>query len=215
MKTRIILSSLALLLMQGLSAQVEVGLTIAPSASTFHAKGQDYSSYYMYPVNFGVTIKKSWGAFNLSSGITHLTQGLKTEGERVTTAEPDGTGEFYTHYDKFRTVAIPLLIGYKVFDKKSTSVHGGFGLYTGYIYSQKSEQDGRTMNLDWFDDLYLGVNVGVTVRQQISDQLSIELRPNYLHQIRKDLPKSTNAWTLRMKTWALGIGVCYQFGKEE
>jgi len=214
------------------NAQFEVGLTGIPSISTFHAKGQDLSETYIYPLNYGLSVNYHLDRFMFSSGVLHFTQGRKFELEETSTNNPEGTGEFYDVYFRARSLMVPLLAHYKFIQGSNSSLFGGIGIYTGYIYSQEQENTsipedwqpdpsvnysypvGRFTEQDIFSDLYFGLNIGIGWNQKISDNLSLQLRPNFLYQLREEQPKSTNAWTNRMMTWALDFGIYYRLEKK-
>ena len=234
LKMRKTITILALILTMTISvnAQFDLGLTGIPSLSTFHVKDQDLSDTYIYPVNYGLSLNYHFDRFMFSSGVLHFTQGRKFEFEKTSTNNPEGTGEYYDVYFRARSIMIPLLANYKFIETSKSTFFAGTGIYTGYIYSQKWEDTsipedwkpdpsvnypypvGRFTEQDAFNDFYFGLNIGIGWNQKISENLSLQLRPNFLYQLREDQPKSTNAWTNRMMTWALDFGIYYRLEKK-
>jgi hypothetical protein len=71
----------------------------------------------------------------------------------------------------------------------------------------------RFLDVDIFNEFYLGMNAGIGLKQTIFDKFSVQLRPNLLYQIRKKLkPVEKYAWTNRLMSYSLDVGVFYRFG---
>lgn len=231
MKNPALIIILILTINVSINAQFEAGPTGIPSISTFYAKGQDLSDAYIYPLNYGLSVSYNVGRFMFSSGMLHFTQGQKFEVEETSTNNPDGTGEYHDVYFRAKSITIPLLANYKFIERPKSSLFAGIGFYPGYFYSQEQENTAypenwqpdplvkypfpvaRFTEQEIFSDFYLGLNLGIGWRQEFADKLILQLRPNFLYQLREEQPKSTNAWTPRMMTWALDVGIYYQLGK--
>lgn len=210
---------LALILITTISvkAQFDFGLTGIPSLSRFHIEDQDLSDTYIYPVSYGLSVNYHHNRFMFSSGILHMTQGRKFKFEETTVNNPEGTGEYYDVYFRARSIMVPLLANYKFIESSKSTFFAGTGLYTGYIYSEEWEDHsvlGELTEQDVFNEFYIGLNIGIGLNQQISDNLSLQIRPNFLYQLREKQPESTNAWTNRMMTWALDVGIYYRLEKK-
>ena len=107
----------------------------------------------------------------------------------------------------------------------------GAGIWVGYIYSQQQENTSipddyqpdttiistqpltRFTDVDIVDDFYWGVNVGIGLKHYFTKKFSLKVRPNFLFQLRKELPSDTNAWTNRLMTFSIDIGFYYSIGK--
>jgi hypothetical protein len=207
-------------------AQTEIGALISPSASNAHTGTSMASPQYIFPFNYGIKISHTHKRFVFSTGLLHLTQGMKYEIE-ARNENNVRTGENFDLITRAKAITIPINIDFNFISTSKTNVFAGVGLYTGYIYSQQQENTGfpkywapdpnitypdppqRFVDVQTFDPLYFGINAGVGIKQQLTDKLSLQARPNFLFQLREELPEASFAWTNRLMTFSLDVGVFY------
>lgn len=228
MKNRILFAALFLITAFAANAQLGLGASVSPSISTFHTGDQSLSGTYTYPVNFGVKVSYRHQRWFFTTGLLHVTQGSKYEFLKTSEDNPEGWGEFFDVFIRARALMLPLNANYILLERGRHSFMGGAGLYTGWVYSQKqedtSEPEGAQRDpgvnytysqnwdgeLDVFDKLYWGLNIGLAWRYELTDCFNLQLRPNFLYQLREDQPSSTNARTNRMMSYAVDVGFFYQ-----
>ncbi len=212
-----------------LNAQTEIGALISPSASNAHTGTSIASPQYIYPVNYGIKISHTHKRFVFSTGLLHLTQGMKYEIE-ARNENNLRTGENFDLITRAKTITIPVNVDFNFISTSKTTVFAGVGFYTGYIYSQQQENTGfpkywapdpnitypdppqRFVDVQTFDVMYFGLNGGVGIKQQLTDKLSLQARPNFLFQLREELPEASFAWTNRLMTFSLDVGILYTLG---
>lgn len=208
-------------------AQTEVGIIVAPSATNFYTGNTSIENQYTFPVNFGLGLSHAYKRFTFSTGLLHFTQGMKFEvEERNENNLP--TGETFDIIIRAKAIIVPLNIDYNFVSKTKTKLFAGVGLSTGYIYSQQLENtafpndwmttDPNTTNPDppqrftdvqFFNDVYFGLNARVGIKHRLSDKFSLAIRPNLLLQLREELPEATYGWTNRMMSFSLDFGLYY------
>jgi hypothetical protein len=227
----ILLLGLINLLSWDLFAQtrVDAGLSISPAISYFNTSGKADHFRNIFALNYGfcASWKKRKAVF--STGIHHITQGAKFEFLQTTTDNPEGSGAYYDMIIRARTIMVPLNVDYIFKTINKTEVFAGFGLNLGYLYSQQQENTAipkgevpdpaiiyhypqeRVTDVDLFDSFYFGLNAGLGVRHFFNDKTSIQFRPNYLFQFRKDLPADQYAFTNRLRSLSLDFTLFYTF----
>lgn len=213
--------------------RIDIGLTAIPSLSTFNSGGQFKYYKYIHPFNYGLNTTFNKGKFIFSSGILHLTQGTKLEVSLTTSTNPQGTEGFFDVFIRIKAIAIPINADYILISKNKTEIFAGLGLYSGYIYSQQQENTSipenyqppsniiyaggppkRFTDLDIFDKYYFAGNAGIGVRRFLNDKWSFQFRPNFLFQIRENLPADKYAWTNRLMTFSFDVGLFYNIKAE-
>ncbi len=210
----------------------KVGLIGSPSVSNLHGRPDWNKTDNISSVNFGLKAYLSTGRWAFSTGILHLTQGASFEYEETSTANPEGTGEKFDVYFRARGITIPIGVDYIFWKNENTQLFGGAGIYLGDLYKQEEENTSipedfkpdplvtypygppsRFRESKWFDDFYAGANVGLGLNQKLSDRMSVQFRPNFLYQLRKSKSAEQAAWTNRLMSFALDVGVFYHLGR--
>ncbi len=215
---------------QAQKTHLDFGLLAIPSFSTINTEGHSVGFKYIYPFNFGVSVEYKLKKVLFSSGIIHFTQGAKFEVEITSPDHPEGGLGTFDVYWRAKGVMLPLNADY-IFSVKKTGFFCGAGIWVGYIYSQQQENTSipddyqpdttvistqpltRFTDVDIVDDFYWGVNVGIGLKHYFTKKFSLKVRPNFLFQLRKELPSDTNAWTNRLMTFSIDIGFYYSIGK--
>lgn len=208
-----------------------LGLIAIPTLSTINTQGSHDDYQFIFPFNYGVRVISQKGKFIFSSGLLNLTQGTKFKVLKTSASNPQGNGEYYDIIIRTKTIALPVNADYIFKSKNKREFFGGIGLFAGYMYSQREVNTSvpkdykpdstiisaypiqRFWDLEIFDDYYFGINAGLGVRQFLNDKLSFHFRPNFLFQLRKKLPPDKYAWTNRLMSFSLDIGLFYRFGK--
>ena len=213
-------------------SRIDFCLIAIPSFSTINTEGHSVGYKYIIPINYGLSVFYNKNKIIITTGISHITQGTKLKVESTTVNNPEaGIGNFDV-FIRAKTIAIPVVINYLIISKNKTEFFGGLGIYAGYIYSQQEENTSipqnyqppgniiyaggspkRFLNINIFDEIYYGVNVGVGLRQFLSKRISLQVRPNFLFQLRKELLHDTDKWTNRLMTYSFDIGISFSIGK--
>lgn len=209
--------------------RIDFGLAAIPTLSTMNTGGKAEHFNYILPFNYGLRTIFKKEKFAFSTGIIHLTQGAKFEALTTTASNPEGTGEYFDVFIRAKAVTVPLNVDYILKPNDKTEIFGGLGLYAGYIYSQQQENTStpkdyqpdstiisdypleRFTNLDIFSDYYFAINIGLGLRQLLNDKLSLQIRPKFLFQLRQKLPADQYAWTNRLMSFSLDIGLFFSF----
>lgn len=213
--------------------KMDAGIVFIPSITNIHAN-HDLEQYKsLFAMNYGLKASLVKEKFAFSTGLLHYTQGAQFQVEQSTVNIPEGTGEFFDVFIRIKAIMIPLSVDYLIKISEQTQLFAGLGLYTGYIYSQQMENTSipenyqpdpfftphypvqRFIDLDFFDDIYLGINAGLGVKYLISQKFNFQIRPNLLYQIRKKQPEEKYAWTNRLISYSIDVSIFYSFGSNQ
>ncbi len=229
MKTKSLISSLLVILSISLKAQLDLGITGMPTASAFHYENINPQKNSIYPVNFGLNVNYNYHKFTFSTGVLHLTQGVRFDLDNASEENRNGS-ETYDLFDRNRSVVLPLLVNYNILQGESYSFFAGTGLYMGYMYSQEQENTaypedwqpdptktyplsvGRFVENEIFDPFFVGINFGIGWTQKLTEKLIFQLRPNFLYHLRET--SANNPYGIRLMTWSLDIGFYYRLEKK-
>lgn len=214
-------------------SRYDYGLAAVPTYSTINTEGHVDGYKYISPLNYGIYIAYKKKKILISSGILKITQGTKFETEITTVDQPEGGTGTYDLFIRVKGIIIPLNFNY-VLTSNNTEISGGVGIYSGYIFSQQLENTSipkdyqppdnivyfgdppkRFVDLDWFDKYYLGINIGFGLQQYFCKKMSFIIRPNFLFQLRKELPRDEYVWTNRLMSFSLDVGLCYSIGRDK
>jgi len=143
---------------------------------------------YIKPLNYGVSVSYSVNNLLLSTGISHITQGVKYRDIEVAAEDlPEGGIGKYDMFLRVRGLMVPINIDY-LYTLNKISLIGGVGLYSGYIYHEQFENtsvsendEERFVNTQYFKKIYWGINIGLGLKYFINDKLHMQLRPNFLY----------------------------------
>lgn len=232
MKKIVIVAILICTIHLTVEAQYYLGFQISPAMSTFHHSNRHSSEFYIFPVSYGVTLDYKYNKFVFSTGLSNVIQGHGFEVMHSNSQFPGGTGEFYDVFIRVKTLMISQEINYSLFERPKSYFFVSVGLNPGYIYSQQIENTSlpldfssttspnytvipittteRVSDVEIFDNFYLGLNLGIGWRQHLSDRFQLQLRPNFLYQIRSDESRSLAPFTYRMMTFSLDMGVYFK-----
>jgi len=235
MKKYLLSSYIALigLLLQSLptSAQnkIEIGLLGAPSFSTINTGGKSKFYKYIHPFNYGLRVNYQMRKLFFSTGILRLTQGTKFKVEITTTDIPEGGISFCDFFLRTKGIILPINCDYIILKTDGILVFAGLGLYNGYIYSQQQEntsipedykQDPNLLTstpIKRFNDIeivnkyYCAFNMDIGLKIKLNKHFSFNFRPNFVYQLRKQLPTDKYAWTARLMSFSLDMGFYYSF----
>ncbi|OFX51837.1 MAG: hypothetical protein A2046_00740 [Bacteroidetes bacterium GWA2_30_7] len=228
----LILKLLLILIIAFPQSRLDFGLNVIPALSTINTEGHDIGFEFLKPINYGISVAYKKKKMLISTGILKITQGSKFQVEITTNELPEGGIGTYDNFIRIKSLIIPLNISY-VLTSKNTGFTGSIGIYSGYVYKQQLENTSiskdnqppsniiylngppkRFNDIDMFEKLYFGANIGIGLQQFISKKMSYIIRPNFLFQLRKELPREQYPWTYRLMSLSIDIGFYYSIGKE-
>ena len=91
MKTSSLIFSLLIIASTSLKAQLDLGITGMPTASAFHYENLNPQKNSIYPVNFGLNVNYIYQRLIFSTGILHLTQGVRFDLDIASEENPNGS----------------------------------------------------------------------------------------------------------------------------
>jgi hypothetical protein len=114
---------------------------------------------------------------------------------------------------KLRTkgIILPINCDYTILKTNGMLLYAGLGIYNGYIYSQKQITLSETNDIDIVNKYYCGFNADIGFKVKLSEHFNLDFRPNFIYQLRKELPSSKYLWTDRLMSFSLDIGLYYTF----
>jgi hypothetical protein len=224
LKGKVFLAFLFLALAFSARAQLSVGITGSPGMVNIHNQAIDHFEP-IFALHYGLNLAFQTRRWRFSTGLRHLTQGGKSEVLETSETNPQGSGETFDVYLRTRAIALPLEGNYHFIQKDKSSIFVGMGVYVGYFYAQRQENTNipkggnpntiinnpptRFTDVNLFEDLYLGLNLGLGWDRQLTEHLTLRVRPNFLYQLRTENKTSNNAGASRLMTYALEIGLSY------
>jgi hypothetical protein len=213
--------------------KIEIGLLGIPSFSTINTGGNTKFYKYIHPLNYGLRVNYQMRKLCFSSGILRLIQGTKFRTEITTTDIPEGGIGSFDFFLRAKGIILPINCDYIILKTDGISVFAGLGLYNGYIYSQQQEntsipkdykQDPNLLTstpIKRFNDIeivnkyYCGINMDIGLKVKLNKHFSFDFRPNFVYQLRKQLPADKYVWTNRLMSFSLDIGFYYSFKEKE
>lgn len=207
-------------------SRMDFGIKASPSISNFNTKGETDIYERIFPFNYGIYSSYLINRFSISSGLLFVNQGANLK--MVLFNNISGSTGSGTAYIRIRSLCFPLVTNYLFLLRDRFSLFAGGGIYISNIYSQQIEYPwvdnsnpsiisryplSRFNDIEYFENVVYQLNIGVGVRKKIKENFNLVLRPNILYQLRKDLPKDKYAWTIRLSSIAIDMGLYYTFGK--
>lgn len=187
--------------------KTSIGVMASPSLANISINSDRLSYDYTYLTSYGITADFSSGNWSLSTGITRLNQGMAMEIQVTTVDQPEGTGEVETVHLLTEIIAVPIIVNYQVYSSGKIDYFAGAGVEIGYLYKQQFWNKA----IDLFKDGYYGFQLGIGLDYHLNDRFTLRARPNFLYQLRKDLPAEESALTPRLYAYQLDLGIAYTF----
>ncbi len=191
--------------------KIEIGLLGMPSFSTINTGGNTKFYKYIHPFNYGLRVNYRMRKLYFSTGILHLTQGTKFRTEITTTDNPEGGIGSFDIFLRAKGIIFPINCDYIILKTDGILLYAGLGLYNGYIYSQQQVTVLGFSDIEIVNKYYCGFNMDIGLKVKLREHFSLDFRPNFVYQLRKNLPTDKYVWTNRLMSFSLDIGFYYSF----
>jgi hypothetical protein len=226
-----------LLILKGnASEKFQVTFQLAPTYEKLSPRDKVYKGLFGYKLsyNFGVEYRVfSSPDFSFSTGILMQDKGFRNELQFKTSDSISQTGAIAIS-TKYLTVPLDLNRHIHIAEKTELVLTGGFSF--GYLFSQSfigrrvpddlatntntflgEEVTDKRSNIDWFNKLYWGLDLGVGVTQYIKSKMVIMVQPTYYRQLNKVVnpegPLRAD-FSPKLDSFALNIRVGYYFSDQ-